>query len=92
MILCANTQVLRRRDKKPLTIDSETQLSCRNGKEGPHSEGLGVKDNFLEGHFSHINDSNLNVASEMAAVLQPIRPAVEILHGCPSMLTDVYNK
>lgn len=47
----------------------------------PHFEEWSIKDNFLEVHVSHMDERKINVATEMAAVLQPIRLAVETLRG-----------
>lgn len=47
----------------------------------PHFEEWSIKDNFLEVHVSHMDERKINVATEMTAVLQPIRLAVETLRG-----------
>lgn len=38
---------------------------------------MGIKDNFLEVHVSHIDERKINIAAEIVAVPQPIRLAVE---------------
>lgn len=54
----------------------------------PHFEEWSIKDNFLEVHVSHMDERKINVATEMAAVLQPIRLAVETAR-LPSIVSEL---
>lgn len=67
----------------------QKQLPWRSDKDSPHFEEWSIKDNFLEVHVSHIDERKINIAAEIAAVLQPIRLAVETLHSLPSIVSEL---